>query len=481
MLIALDVGTSSARASLYDTAGRAVADRFHQVSYEPRVTADGGVEHDPVGLLDAVAACLDGVSARAGHDGEILGVGVTTFWHGLLGFDAADHPVTPVFMWADSRAAREAARLRESLDEAALHARTGCHLHSSYWPAKLRWLAREQPAIVRRAARWGSFGEYLELELFGDAATSVSMASGTGLFDVGAGRWDGEALAAAGIDGTRLFAVVDRTEGRRGLRPPWAARWPALHAIPWFPAIGDGAAGNVGSDCLTPDRIALNVGTSAALRLVPAGTAPPPRGLWRYGIDRKTPLIGGATSEGGNVLVWCRGVLRLPDDAALENALASRTPDAHGLTVLPFLAGERAPGWRGDKRGAIAGLSLHTDALDIVHAALEAVALRLAHVYALLAPHAAADHLIVASGGAVTRSRAWSRMLADALGHTIAWSHEPEATSRGVALLALEAVGAGAPRRAAPAPLGETFVPDPARHARYRAALDRQAALDLKV
>jgi gluconokinase len=208
----------------------------------------------------------------------------------------------------------------------------------------------------------------------------------------------------------------------------------------------------------------------------------PPRGLWHYAVDRKTPLLGGATSEGGNVLAWCRGVLRLSDDdAALEQALVDRNPDSHGLTVLPFLAGERAPGWRGDKRAVIAGLSLHTEPLDILHAALEAVALRLARVYALLAPHAATDHVIVASGGAVTRSRAWSQMLADALGHAIAWSDEPEATSRGAALLALDALGARPLLGAAPAALDATFAPNPERHARYVAALQRQAALDLKV
>lgn len=477
-MIALDVGTSSARASLYDVAGRPVPGRFHQIPYEPTVTPDGGVEHDPAVLLDAATACIDAV---AGCDGDIVGVGVTTFWHGLLGFDAADRAVTPVYMWADSRAARDAALMRHTLDEAALHARTGCHLHSSYWPAKLRWLARERSAEVHRVARWGSFGEYLELGLFGEAATSVSMASGTGLFDGGSGRWDAEALAVAGIDAGRLFPLVDRLEGRRGLRAPWAGRWPALRAVPWFPAVGDGAAGNVGSDCVTPDRIALNVGTSAALRVVPHDASPPSRGLWRYQVDRKVPLLGGATSEGGNVFAWCRSVLRLPDDATLERALAERPADAHGLTVLPFLAGERAPGWRGDKRAVIHGMSLDTSALDIVHAALESVALRLALVYRLLAPHAAAGHVVVASGGAITRSRAWSRIVADALGHAIAWSDEPEATSRGAALLALDALGKLPERGGGRAPIGETFVPDPARHARYIAALERQAAFDLKV
>jgi gluconokinase len=481
MVIALDVGTSSARASVYDDAGRPVAGRFRQVAYEPAITPDGGVEHDPAVVLDAAAACLDAVTAAARRDGDILAVGVTCFWHGLLGFDAAGRTVTPIYMWADSRSARDAAVLRATLDEAALHARTGCHLHSSYWPAKLCWLARERPAETQRAARWGSFGEQLELALFGEAATSVSIASGTGLFDGRAGRWDAEALGVAGLADTRLFPIVDRTAERRGLRAPWAGRWPALRTVPWFPAIGDGAAGNVGSDCVTPDRIALNVGTSAALRVAARHDTPPAWGLWRYSVDRTLPLLGGATSEGGNVFAWCRSVLHLPDEAELERALSARPADGHGLTVLPFLAGERAPGWRGDKRAVIAGLALDTDPLDILHAALESVALRLALVYRLLAPQASADHAIVASGGAITRSPVWSRMIADALGHAIAWSDESEATSRGAALLALDALGVRPVRAAARTPLGPTFVPDPDRHARYVAALERQAALDLKV
>lgn len=480
MVIAVDVGTSSARASAYAEDGRPLAGLHHQVPYEPRVTADGGVEHEPRALLAAVAACLDAVCARAGR-ATVRGVGVSTFWHGLCGFDAAGDAVTPIYMWADSRSARDAALLRDALDETALHARTGCHLHSSYWPAKLRWVARERPALARRVARWGSFGEFLELTLFREATTSVSMASATGLFDVAAGTWDREALVAAEIEPPHLFRVVDRAEGRRGLRADWAARWPALHAAPWFAAVGDGAAGNVGSDCITPERIALNVGTSAALRVATDRSKPPPRGLWRYAVDRTRLLLGGATSEGGNVYAWCRRVLRLPDDAALEQQLGAMAPDRHGLTVLPFLAGERAPGWRDDRRGALTGLSLDTGPIDVARAALEAVALRLALVYRLLAPHAAREHVVVASGGAITRSRAWTRMLADAVGHPVTWSHEPEAASRGAALLALQALGLVRDLAAVRGPLGETFEPDPAHHARYREALERQRALDERV
>jgi gluconokinase len=174
-------------------------------------------------------------------------------------------------------------------------------------------------------------------------------------------------------------------------------------------------------------------------------------------------------------------VLRLPDDDAVERWLSERTPDAHGLTVLPFLAGERAPGWRGDRRAAITGLSLDTTALDVVHAALEAVALRLALVYDLLAPHAAPGHAIVVSGGAVSRSRAWTQMLADALGRAVHLSPEPEATSRGAALLALEAMGLLPDIRAVRQPIGEVFTPVAAHHARYQAASERHRRLDVRV
>jgi len=480
MVIALDIGTSSARAAVYDDAGRAVPGRFHQAPYAPTLTRDGGCEHDAQTLLDATARCLDAICADRPRLDDVRGVGVATFWHGLLGFDTAHRAVTPLFMWADSRSAGEATLLKGALDDDALHARTGCHLHSVYWPAKLRWLERARPDDVRRVVRWGSIGEHLELALFGEATTSVSLASGTGLLDLERVRWDPEALAAADIDESRLFRLRDLSEPRRGLRSPWARRWPQLASVPWFPSIGDGACSSIGSDCTDPGRVALNVGTSAALRVV-TSDAPPPRGLWRYRLDRRRALLGGATNEGGNLFAWCRELLRLPDDAALEAALDAAAPDGHGLTVLPFIAGERAPGWRGERRALIAGLSLDTRPVDVARAALEAVALRLALIHTLVAPHATPDHAVVASGGAIGRSRAWTRIIADALGRPVTWSRESEATSRGAALLALETLGVLPDLAAARQPLGETFEPDGARHARYRDALERQQRLDERV
>ena len=411
VIVSLDIGTSSARARIHDERGAPVPGRAHQEPYEPTTTSEGGVEHDPDRLLRAVVTCLDAALAGGGGP-EIAGVGVASFWHGLLGFDAGDRPATPIFTWADTRAARDADVLRHALDEDRVRARTGCHIHASYWPAKLHWLGRAQPAMFRGAARWGSIGEYLELTFFGEATTSISMASATGLFDQRALTWDTETLAAAGIDHGRLFPLCDLADGRRGLRPQWARRWPALARATWFPALGDGATSTIGSDCIDRTRISLNVGTSAALRFVADEPLAAPRGLWSYRVDRQRALVGGATSEGGNVYAWLGRVLHLPPANEVDMALAEGEPDAHGLTVLPFLAGERSPGWRSERRATISGLSLDTTALDIMRAGLEAVALRLAIVYELLAPLAASSHAVVASGGAL-RSRPWAQMIAD--------------------------------------------------------------------
>jgi sugar (pentulose or hexulose) kinase len=122
----------------------------------------------------------------------------------------------------------------------------------------------------------------------------------------------------------------------------------------------------------------------------------------------------------------------------------------------------------------------HT-ATDIVRALLEAVALRVALVYDLLAPFAASEHRIIASGGALARSPAWAQMIADAIGRPLSRSRESEATSRGAARLALHALGALAEIGAAPAPLGDTIEPDPARHARYQEMRARQLALDDRI
>jgi gluconokinase len=473
LVMALDVGTSSARAACFDAAARPLPGAEGRVSFAPRTAPDGTVEFDADALVGAVASAVDGCLAGAGaRAAEIAGVGASVFWHSLLALDGERRPLTPLLTWADTRSAAAAAALRARLDGRATHARTGAPLHAAFYPARLAWLRASRPDVFARTATWCGFAEYLLARLTGTLQVSISMASGTGLLDQEALAWDAPLLAECAIGPDRLPAIADTPA--RGLAGEWAARWPALARVPWLPGWGDGGCSNLGSDCAGPERIALNVGTSAALRLVLPKVAAVPNGLWRYQIDAARSLVGGATSEGGNVLAWCRDRLALPGETALEEALAQRAPDSHGLTALPFLAGERSPGWRDDARAAIAGLSLATDAVDVTAALLEAVALRLSLVYERLAPLAAAEHEVIASGGALLHSPAWTRMLADAFGRPLTLSAEAEASSRGAALRTLAAIGAPVPP---PASRGRTITPDLRRHAAFRAARERQRRL----
>jgi len=478
LVLTIDIGSSSARAALFDGRAHPVAGVGAQERYELLAGPAGAAELDPDALVEHAARCVDQALAQAGPlAGRIGAVAVATLATSTLALDRGGRPLTPLITYADTRADADAAGLRGALDEAAVHERTGCLLRASYWPARLAWARRALPDLWRAAAAWVTLGEYLELRLLGVRRVSLSAASWTGLLDRRLGIWDAELLRTLRADPGLLAPLVDCDEPRRGLAPPFAARWPALRDAPWFPAVGDGAAANLGSGCIGHKRVALTVGTTGALRVAQAEVARVPHGLWCYRVDRDHALVGGATSEGGNVYAWLRDTLNLGDPAAIEAAIAAQAPDGHGLTVLPFLAGERSPGWAGNVRATIHGLSTATTPIAILRASLEAVALRFALIERALRGEQDTDHRLIASGGALLSSPAWMQICADAIGRPVVASAEPEATSRGAAILALRALGAVPALDALPAADGPTLAPDPARHAIYQEAMARQRQL----
>lgn len=491
LILTLDVGTSSARAAIYDGLGRAVLGLAVQQAHQMESTPDGGVQTDAEELFRRVCGCVDAVLGQAGPlAGRIAAVAPTTFWHNVLGVSGDGDVLTPLYTWADTRSRAAAGELRAVLDADAAHARTGCFLHPSYLPAKIRWL-RQGDADLRALRYWLSFAEFMMLRLFGQPRCGISMASGSGLLDQHRRAWDEEVLRAIPLDARRLSPLDDAP--LRGLLPAFAQRWPALAQAPWFPGWGDGATSNVGCGCVTHRQAALMVGTSGAMRVAwrtAAFTIPPK--LWCYRIDGARIVIGGALSNGGNLLEWLRETLNLsvPGGAPssmrelreIEQEIAPMAPDSHGLTILPFLAGERSPGWAGDATGTVTGLRLHTRPIDIMRAGYEAVAYRFGLIYELLCAavpelRAAGARPVIASGGALLHSPTWMQMMADVLDAPVVASEAPEASSRGAALLALEALGAIPDIERMPVPLGRSHAPDAARTAIYHAAALRQRRL----
>jgi gluconokinase len=411
-VLALDVGSSSVRAQRFDER----AEPAEELRRQPYAG------DDPDELVRLAREALGGEEPD----------GVSCFGQSLLALDRRGRPLTPLLGWHDVRSALQADGLRRRLDAAAVHARTGQHLHPSYWPAKLAWLAETEPETFRDAARFVSFPEYL----LGENLTSRSIASGTGLLDLRTRAWDEELLAVLGLDPARLPELGDP--------PVWI----------------DGVCANLGAGC-TGGRAALTVGTSGALRVLHETDEPSPRaGLFLYLLDERRVVEGGALSDGGNLRVWL--------DATLA-ADGRPARDDHGLTFLPFLGGERSPGWQPDATGAVSGLSFTTTAADLRRAALEGIAFRFAAIAELMPE---IDE-VVATGAALLSDEAWIQIMADALARPVTVSAVPEASLRGAAVAVLERAGYRAP----PAPLGQAFRPREERAEAYRSARNRQQRL----
>jgi gluconokinase len=183
------------------------------------------------------------------------------------------------------------------------------------------------------------------------------------------------------------------------------------------------------------------VGTSGAMRVAYKGEQPKklPPGLWCYRVDEKLVIVGGALSDGGGIYGLLKKNLQIEiSDVEIGKEIARR--GAHGLTVMPFFFGERSIGYNENASGSIIGLNASHDAIDILQAAMEAVAFRFAEILDQLEKITHIDEIVV-SGGAIDASPVWAQIIADVLGRDLLVSSEPEASLRGAVLLALESLG----------------------------------------
>jgi gluconokinase len=434
-ILALDVGTSSVRAQVFgDDAA---------MSGSPARRNYAG-ETDPDRLVEAVREAIEEAGA-----GGVDAVGCSCFGHSLLVLGDDGRPLTPVLGWRDTRSADAAAWLARRVDPAAVHARTGCYVHTSYWPAKLAWLAETQPDVFRAARRFVSFAEYLYSRVLEtrDVHSSLGHASTSGLVDLTTRTWDDELLEVLGVDEERLPRIANDPIDI------------------WFPALPDGACSNIGVGCVTRERAALMIGTSGAFRTIAETETPQPRpGLFLYRLDERRVVEGGALSDGGNLAAWIGRTL-----GAADGSLADRDPSSHGLTFLTLLGGERSTGWHQHARGAVHGLTFDTTALDLRQAALEGVAFRFAEIADLM-PEV---EDVVATGGALVDDEDWLQIMADALARPIVASPVREGSLRGAALATLERLGEATPAT----PEGRTIEPREEHASAYAAARERQKQL----
>lgn len=432
-ILAIDVGSSSVRALLFETIGDSVhliPDAIVQRHYQFDTDKEGRATVDAVFLRELLESCIDDLlqheSAR-----EINLVGMATFAGNLLLLDGNNQPIAPLDTYADTRSATYVESLREKLDMTALHQRTGAILNSAYYLPKLCFYDYPHNAEAFVLA-FSDFATYCYREWFGrPVPMTYSIASWSGMLNRKTLDWDEESLGASHYSREMFPELADFTDYQQGLSEKYSQRWQALADVPFYLAVGDGAAAQVGSGALKENTATLTIGTTAAIRTVKRDILPDvPDGSWSYRIDERHHLSGGALSEGGNIFAWAKNTLKM-DDVDIEAELTRREPGTHGLTVLPLLNGERSPGWRNNATGTIHGLRLNTSPMDILHALLESVALRLAMIASQLKLDS--NIQMMTAGGALHQSPAWAQMIANALGRQVVLINEAEVTATGVA------------------------------------------------
>ncbi len=480
-VLAVDIGSSAVKAGVYDALARPVHATQTRVAHSARTASDGTAEEPAEDIAVAVEQAIDAaLRLVAGPVPGVHAVGLDSMASTFLGLDSAGRPATPVYMYSDTRSGPDVEQLRREIDEGAVYERTGCPQHTSYLPGRVRWLRRTQPGLEGRISCWADVPTWLQRRWSGrrDAPCSHSIASWSGLLDRHTLQWDAGLLNHLALDAARLPGLTSYMTPLAGLTSEYARRWPALKDARFFPGVGDGFAANIGAGCVSPRRVALTVGTTSAMRAVVPGTpARVPPGLWAYRQGPACSLLGGAFSEGGNVLAWARDTLRLPPLAECEAALEKLPPAGHGLTVLPFLAGERATGWSTTASGVVEGLRVSTTPLEILQACLEAVALRFGLVSALLLPELGGRPEVVASGGAMQASRYWLQTMADVLQLPVAVPAESQDTCRGAAALALHGLGEWPALDHVEVEIVGACEPNPGRAAVYQDAAARQREL----
>lgn len=441
LVLALDVGSTASRGALYESHGRPVRKRL-KIPHSFISRADGTSEIDPDRVVAELSDIIDRFVKVVGER-DIAGAALDTFASSLIAVDEDGKALTPCMTYADSRPHAYVDQLRSELSESDWHQLTGTRFHSSYWPARLRWLRAEQPEVFARASRFLSLGDYVLEKLTGTTATSTAAASWAGMVDRRSADWADAALEVAGITREQVPPIhhldqplIISDDNAEDI----ANRWYPLRDAQWFAAIGDGLSANVGLGAGDDRTIGGTAATSGAVRVLVRDLPETlPGGLWCYRVSHDRALVGGALNDVGRALTWASGTLSVEDKEEIEASLAA-SPDASTPLALPFFTGERSTGWSSNARAVFTGVSADSDPLTMHRAVVEGIALsyaRIAEQMRELAPNAEAVHI----GGSVAAEHPGAlQIIADALGIPLTPVNIKRSTLLGTALLALETV-----------------------------------------
>jgi glycerol kinase len=444
-ILALDQGTTSSRAIIFDHDGRikAVAQKeFPQIFPQP-----GWVEHNPNDIWSTQAGVAAQALAHAGlTPGDIAAIGITNQRETTVVWDRkSGKPVCHAIVWQDRRTAAMCDRLKARGLEKLIRKKTGLVLDAYFSGTKLQWILQHVPGARAKASAgelaFGTVDSWLVWNLTGGAkhVTDASNASRTLLFNIRTGEWDDELLGLFGVPRSILPEVRSSSE----------VYGEATHfspAIPISGIAGDQQAALFGQVCNRPGMVKNTYGTGCFM-LMNTGVKPVASKnnllttiAWRIG-NRTEYALEGSIFIAGAVVQWLRDGLGIIKSSAEVEALASEVPDTGGVYLVPAFAGLGAPHWDPYARGMIAGITRGTRAAHIARAALEGIAYQVMDVLRSMEADAGIRLRELRVDGGACADNLLMQFQSDLLGVPVVRPRVSETTALGAAYLAGLAVG----------------------------------------
>ena len=444
-ILALDQGTTSSRAILFDRHGQpcgAAQQEFPQYFPQP-----GWVEHDANQIWESQLAVARSVLKSAGVDAsQVAGIGIANQRETTVVWDRkSGQLIAPAIVWQDRRTAATCDQLRADGKAALIQSATGLELDAYFSATKLAWLLDNVPGARAKAERGGlAFGtvdSWLVFKLCQRHVTDVSNASRTMLFNLRSMRWDQDLLELFRIPASLLPEVVDSAQEVGRTDPQWFGE-----AIPIAGIAGDQQAATFGQACHQRGMVKNTYGTGCFM-LMHAGSEVPVSGNrllstvgWR--VNGQTDyLLEGSVFMGGATVQWLRDGLGIIEKSSDVEALAASVPDNGGVFLVPAFAGLGAPHWDPYARGTLVGMTRGTGRGHIARAALEAIAYQSAELLLAMQKDAACPVAEVRADGGAACNDMLMQFQADLLGVPVVRPTVTETTALGAAYLAGLALG----------------------------------------
>ena len=435
-LIGIDVGTSSAKLIVINTAGEVIYTTAP--SYDFATPQPGWAECQPIDWWNAVVIAIRSIFDNTEvTPGKIAGIGLTGQMHGLVLLDAGGEVIRPCIMWNDQRTVQQCEAIRNKVGAERLLELSGNVVLPGFTAPKIAWVRDNEPAHFDRAAKVLLPKDYIRYRLSGEYFSEVSDASGTGVFDVKNRQWSKELLKAYGIPEDWMPTVTESITASTKISSKAAKLTGLLEGTPIVAGGGDQAAQAVGCGIVSEGVVSATFGTSGVVFAHASSYHNEPDGnlhAFCAAVPDAWHFMGVMLSAAGS-FEWFCDTLGEESYDALTEAAAKLQPGSEGLLFLPYLSGERNPHPDPYARGVFCGLSLRHKKAHMARAVLEGVTYGMRDSLELMKALDIRPEKIVASGGGA-KSPFWLQMMADIFKIKIVTVNATEGAAYGAALLA---------------------------------------------